>query len=99
MYYNLDAFHLTIFFCQIRFAPEFKRNPLAFLGFGAGPRYCIGMKFALLVLKITLVNLIGNFEVLPSKDTPKVLELTEGVVRAPKGGVDVSIVKRPNPVF
>nr|AHL88987.1 cytochrome p450 3045C4 [Brachionus koreanus] len=73
---------------------QIKRNPLAFMAFGNGPRNCIGMKFALIELKIALVKLIMNFEILPSKNYPEILELEEGVVRYIKNGEKVLIRKR-----
>ncbi len=77
-----------------RFSPEFKRNQLAFMGFGQGPRNCIGMKFALQELKLALVKLLTNYEIAAGPSTPKELEFTEGVVRVPKNGVRVIFKKR-----
>ena len=73
---------------------EVNRNPLAYLPFGVGPRNCIGMKFALVEMKLTLVNLLLNFEIHPSRNTPDKLQLVEGIVRTPKYGVPVKLVKR-----
>lgn len=39
-------------------APE---HPLAYQPFGAGPRTCIGMRFALLEIKICLAHLLHTF--------------------------------------
>jgi hypothetical protein len=52
------------------------------------------MKFALVEMKLALVNLLRNFEILPSPNTPKTLELVEGIVRSPKNGVPVMFKKR-----
>ena len=52
------------------------------------------MKFALLELKIALVDLLLNFDILPSKNTPKKLEFVEGTVRVPRNGINVILKKR-----
>ncbi|CAF0750463.1 unnamed protein product [Brachionus calyciflorus] len=74
---------------------EIKRNPLAFLTFGIGPRNCIGMKFALKELKIALVNLILNFEFYPGdKGDINDLKISESPIRQPVNGVKVFLKKR-----
>ena len=62
--------------------------------FGTGPRNCIGMKFALVEMKLALVNLIRNFVIVSTENTPKKLELIEGIVRAPKHDLPVRFMKR-----
>ena len=52
------------------------------------------MKFAQLELKVALVKIISNFEILPSSNTPVKLEFTEGITRTPKGGVHVLLKRR-----
>lgn len=54
-----------------RFTSEAKRSrlPCTYLPFGEGPRICIGMRFALLQIKIILANVITAFELLPNEKT------------------------------
>ncbi|XP_072205197.1 cytochrome P450 3A4-like isoform X2 [Excalfactoria chinensis] len=55
-----------------RFSKENGENidPYTFLPFGAGPRNCIGMRFALLIIKVAIIVLLQNFSFKPCKDTP-----------------------------
>uniref|UniRef100_A0A8C1WFD6 Cytochrome P450 3A n=1 Tax=Cyprinus carpio TaxID=7962 RepID=A0A8C1WFD6_CYPCA len=60
-----------------RFSPESKSviNQYAFLPFGLGPRNCIGMRFALMIMKILVVKLLQNFSVETCKETQIPLEM------------------------
>ncbi|KAJ1096455.1 hypothetical protein NDU88_001596, partial [Pleurodeles waltl] len=46
------------------------QEPYTFLPFGSGPRNCIGMRFALLSLKVGIVSLLQNFSFQICKQTP-----------------------------
>ncbi len=79
------------------FSPEnkAKRHPYAFLGFGIGPRSCIGMRLALLQVKISLAKLVYNYKLVPGEKMPKKLEVDPTSINSGAlGGVWVKLQKR-----
>ncbi|KAF8787803.1 cytochrome P450 3A31-like [Argiope bruennichi] len=63
-----------------RFTPEerAKRDPYAFMPFGAGPRNCVGMRFALMEVKVCLAYVIANFKLLRCLETKVPLQFHLG---------------------
>ena len=61
-----------------RFMPENRDKivPYSYLPFGAGPRNCVGMRFALLEAKLAIANLILNFKFTSCSKTDVPLDLS-----------------------
>jgi len=47
------------------------RSPYTFQAFGQGPRGCIGMRFAMLEVKLAACEILNKFTILPSAKTPE----------------------------
>ncbi|GAB1290355.1 Cytochrome P450 3A13 [Apodemus speciosus] len=58
-------------FCPERFSKKNQNsiNPYTYLPFGNGPRNCIGMRFALMNMKVALIRVLQNFSFQPCKET------------------------------
>lgn len=80
-----------------RFAPENKDSivPYSFIPFGAGPRNCVGMKLALVEVKMAIVRLLQHARVVKSDKTPYPPKAsTMGGLLRPVDGIWVKIEKR-----
>ncbi|XP_053317321.1 cytochrome P450 3A9-like [Spea bombifrons] len=79
-----------------RFSKENKaiQNPYTFLPFGDGPRNCIGMRFALLSMKVAITVLLQNFNFRPCKDTLIPMEFNTLGFMQPKKPIVLKIASR-----
>ncbi len=78
-----------------RFAPpreEHKKNPYALVGFGGGPRICIGINFAQVEIKAIVSHILRNYtlELVPGQEIHQVY----GVTGAPLNGIRMRVSAR-----
>ncbi|XP_074055589.1 cytochrome P450 3A4-like [Macrotis lagotis] len=79
-----------------RFSKENKEsiNPYMYLPFGVGPRNCIGMRFALMSMKVATSQLLQKFSFRPCKETQIPLKLSAQPILSPTVPIVLQAVPR-----
>ena len=71
-----------------------KRNKYTYMPFGVGPRNCIGMRLALLEVKMAIVTLLQRYRVEPTEKLQIPPKISKGIIVKPAEGIWVKLVNR-----
>ncbi len=105
LFYSIIGSHMlpNIFQNPTQFDPdrfaapreEQKKNPYALVGFGGGPRICIGINFAQVEIKAMISHILRNykFELVPRQDIFQVYGVTGG----PAYGIEMNFKSLSRP--
>ncbi|XP_060101628.1 thromboxane-A synthase isoform X2 [Heteronotia binoei] len=96
LHYNPKIWPEPEKFIPERFTAEAKqqRHPFSYLPFGAGPRGCIGVKLALMEIKLALLRILQKFSFQTCPETQIPLQLKSQATLGPKNGVYIKIAPR-----
>ncbi|CAH0561305.1 unnamed protein product [Brassicogethes aeneus] len=97
IHYDPDIYPDPDKFDPERFSDEnkAKRHPSAWLPFGLGPRECIGLRFALMQIKVCLVKVLKDYDVTLNEKTIVPFRFQKhGLFLVPEGGIWINVSKQ-----
>ncbi|XP_037090294.1 cytochrome P450 3A9-like [Pollicipes pollicipes] len=97
MHYDPDLWRDPERFDPERFSAENKPHiaPCSYMPFGAGPRHCIGKRFALMEIKLALCHMLHRYRLLPTSE-PLVAAIVPPSLAPASGQINLRVeLRRP----